>query len=377
MPKIGNKIILFLSLFILINSYQRYYTETFPDGKTITYKSTFLVDEDTILDGDSVTSNLRDDVTILVVNAELTIVPGHHVTKIVQEAPEDQNFYQTDKYKYGVTGNLVAIGRKAKVIVDSSLIYVDSQFSDAIVALNGATISLRNTTIITKSKYSKGLVVAHNAYVDINSNTKFTTEESFSPCLELFKNQGEILATNIVLNSNGEGSPLINNVEDGKIQIILAHGSAKKSQILIIGGNHNVNLHNCEFDGSGEDSKDLNKAGIVIYNTHDQSTLKLVDLQIHNCKFFLNSDESLNIPMFSCYDTQVDIMVDNTETKFNEIFMKSSKTENAKIDTKINLTINSIGFKGEVNAEEGTSIYLKADPNLLNDISCNEYVIIQ
>ena len=367
MSKIIDKIIIFISLFFLIKTYIRSHTETFPDGKSITYKSSFLVDEDTLLDGDSVISKDRDDVSILVVNAELTVAPGHYIKKIVTDNPNDPSFHTSDRYKYGATANLVAIGKKAKVKIENSLIEVDSQFSDAIVALNGAVISLINSTIITRSKYSKGLVVAHNAYVTIDSNTQITTEENFSPCLELYKNNGEILATNIFLNSKGERSPLINNIEDGKIFIILANGSAEKSQILVIQGNHEVILHNCVFSGNGEDNYELNKAGVVIYNKyHDQTDLKLVKLELHNCKFTLNN-ESPDIPMFNCYDTEADVVLDNTENEFKEVFMKADKTENSKIETQINLTINSIGINGEISAQNGARIYLKGDQNLINN----------
>ena len=375
-----NKFLIFISLFYFIFAYERTYEEVI-DGKAMTFKSSFLVDEDTKIDQGSFTSNSLYDITILVVNdATLTITPCHNISKIIQKSNvrnllQENNFQETDDYKYGLTSTIVAIGQNTKVNIDGITIYVNSDFSNAIMAFNGASVYIKNSIIITESNYSKGIVAANGAYIEISNDSKFYSKGLFSPCLEVNINKGEIIGTDINLNSEGKGSPLINNLGDGSVTIFSGTGKASKSQILIIQGNNKVSLHKCEFtcDGKGiieeniNENNNINNGGIVLYKS-DENNVNLVDLQLFNSKIKVENED--DIPMFSCYNTEADITLEGTEATFKNTFMKAYKT-NSNIETKIFLTINKTGFNGEINAEEGSKIYLKIEQNLLNNYKIN------
>lgn len=196
--------------------------------KELTFYSSYIIDEDTIFDEGDYICNSLNEVNILVVKgAKLNIYPGRNISKIVKmssrnllEEENDEDLSNSDNYKYGLKANIVAIGKGSQIIINGATIIVDCPFSDAIVALNGARITIKNTTIITKQKYSKGLVVAYYSFAEILDRTTILTEDNFSPCIEL-KANGEADVTSSSLKSNGEGSSLISTIGDVEINLFL------------------------------------------------------------------------------------------------------------------------------------------------------------
>ena len=385
MIKIFNKIILFISLFIHISTYERY-RDLIIDGKTFNFKSSFLVEEDTEINEGSIISEALDDITILVIKGQLTITPGRNISKIVKKnSVNGEVFHETDRYKYGLTSNIVAIGEKTKVVVNSAIIYVDCPFSNAIMAFNGAKIILKNTTIITKSDYSKGVVVAYNANFEITDNSKIITEGNFSPCLEAYKNNNQaIFGTNIYLFSDGLGSPLINNIGNAEVEIFVGIGKANNSQIMIMEEENQVYLDSCEFSCNVKEiiekenpnlNSALNDAGIILYSKKGNA-IDVIDLEFHHCKLKIENEEI--VPIISCYNIQASITFEGTQTEFKDIFIKADKTKDSPIDSKIHLTLHNTYFKGKIIALEGSQIDLIADPNILeNGIEIEGKVDIQ
>ena len=370
MKKILNKIILFISLYIHISTYLSF-REIEIDGKNLKFWSSFLVDEDTVINEGSIISQSLNDITILVVGkAKLIIEPGRNISKILSN---HDNYDETDDYKYGLTSNIVAIGPEAKVVVNSASIYVNCPYSNAIMALNGAQIELNNATIITKSDYSKGLVVAYGGKVNINEGTKIFTEGNFSPCLEVYQSDEAILGINILLNSKGLGSPLINNLGDAKVELFLSNGKAENSQIIINQDINRIYLDSCQFSCNVKDinedkntnlNSDLNTAGIVLYSKKDNISGS-TSLQSHHCTLKIENEKI--VPLISCYNIEADITFATTETEFKEIFIKADKNKDLKKDTKVHLTLQNTNFKGKIIAREDSHIDLIADPNILKN----------
>lgn len=370
MKKILNKIILFISLFLHISTYL-FSRDIEIDGKKFKFYSSFLVDEDTVINEGSIISQALNDITILVVGkAKLIIEPGRNISKIL---PNHDNYDETDDYKYGLTSNIVAIGPEAKVVVNSASIYVNCPYSNAIMALNGAQIELNNATIITKTDYSKGLVVAYGGKVNINEGTKIYTEGNFSPCLEVYQSDDAILGINILLNSKGLGSPLINNLGNAKVELFVSNGKAENSQIIINQDINTVYLDGCQFICNVKDINEdentnlnsaLNKAGIVLFSKKDDSSGS-TSLQSHHCTLKIENEKI--VPLISCYNIEADITFDTTQTEFRDIFIKANKNKDLKKETKVHLTLQNTNFKGKIIAMEDSHIDLIADPNILNN----------
>lgn len=372
MLKFIYKILIFSFLFIFISPYyERFYPATV-DGKERVYKTINLIEEDTIITNDNTKCDSFEHITYLVVDgAHLTIKQGLTISKSVQQSKE--NYENSDEYKYGLTSHIVVIGPNSKVTINNAIIEVDSSFSNAIVALNGGKVILKGSKIITKQKYSKGIVALTNSFIDISGDSIIMTEGNFSPCLEVDINKGRIEGNSLHLDSKGEESPLLKALGDGVMRIEDAKGVAHNSQILVIEGSNNIQLYYCElscFEKTDNlDKNNLNYGGIVLYKS-DDNNYGSTELLLIECDLDLVDPNNENIPMFSCYNTEADITLENTETnEGHKIFMRAIKEEDSTIFTKINLNINQIGFKGKIIAEENAQINLKVDPEdlLTND----------
>lgn len=367
------KIFILISLLIYSSSYLQEY-KTIINGKELIYKSYKLIREDSQLDLAKIESTDFEYVNILVVDgAKLTINQGSSVEKNLPESTlrnllqEGQNnFYEKDEYKYGLTSNIVAIGKNTKVIIKGSTISVDSPFSNAIMAFNGAEIEISNTTVLTKYKYSKGLVVFNEASVEIKDRSHFITIGDFSPCLEINKDFGKIEGENVFLNSSGIESPLLNNKGNGRINIFTGLGKAENSQIMVVQGTNKVLLHDCDFTCSLNETNLYNEGGIVLFNPDFENDF--TEINLDSCNLKIENKDNKTTPMFSCYDIEGTIILTNTQTTFNTYFMIAYQIENSNFATKINLDINKIGFKGKIETIGDAKIYLKSEPNLINEV---------
>jgi hypothetical protein len=251
---------------------------------------------------------------------------------------------------------------------------VDCPFSDAIVALNGAKITIKNTTIITKQKYSKGLVVEYKSFAEILDKTLILTEGNFSPCIEL-KTNGEADVTSSFLKSNGEGSSLISTIGDVEINLFSSSGNATNSQLLVMLGNSMVGFHDCDFTVSGKgiinneyfkNGINLNNGGIIIYQ-NDRYNFDVCDLSIFNSKLYIHNSE---IPVISCFNVETTITIDNSYFDFGKIFITANKTENSNIYTKITITMRNFSFNETKKFihDDNSDIDYKVDDNIKEKI---------
>lgn len=380
------KFVAFITLFLFISPNPQQFKETI-DNKELTFYSSYIIDEDTIFDEGDYICNSLNEVNILVVKgAKLNIYPGRNISKIVKmssrnllEEENDEDLSNSDNYKYGLTANIVAIGKGSQIIINGATIIVDCPFSDAIVALNGARITIKNTTIITKQKYSKGLVVAYYSFAEILDRTTILTEDNFSPCIEL-KANGEADVTSSSLKSNGEGSNLISTIGDVEINLFSSSGNATNSQLLVMLGNSMAGFHDCDFTVSGKginntdyykNGINLKNGGIIIYQ-NEIYKVGVCDLNIFNSKLYIHNSE---IPMISSFNVEATITIDNSYFDFGRIFITANKTENSNIYTKIEITMRNFSFNEtkQFIRDKISEINLKVDENMMKKIELIQY----
>lgn len=380
------KFVAFITLFLFISPNPQQFKETI-DNKELTFYSSYIIDEDTIFDEGDYICNSLNEVNILVVKgAKLNIYPGRNISKIVKmssrnllEEENDEDLSNSDNYKYGLKANIVAIGKGSQIIINGATIIVDCPFSDAIVALNGARITIKNTTIITKQKYSKGLVVAYYSFAEILDRTTILTEDNFSPCIEL-KANGEADVTSSSLKSNGEGSSLISTIGDVEINLFSSSGNATNSQLLVMLGNSMAGFHDCDFTVSGKginntdyykNGINLKNGGIIIYQ-NEIYKVGVCDLNIFNSKLYIHNSE---IPMISSFNVEATITIDNSYFDFGKIFITANKTENSNIYTKIEITMRNFSFNEtkQFIRDKISEINLKVDENMMKKIELIQY----
>ena len=365
-----NKSLLLASLFSFVFTYYRYYTTKF-ENKEFTYKTWEFIEEDTKIQSNDfeILSNNIDDVCLLITDGSLTISQGVRISKRVLVSNVDNylkdkhNFDKSDDYKYGLTSCIVAIGEKTRVTIDGAIIEIDCPFSNAFVALNGAKIILKNSIIITKTQYSKGIMALNKGMVEILTNTNVTTIGDFSPCMEVNKN-GFISIQDSFFYTKGKESPLMNNLGNGKMEMDSSKGDAENSQILVIGGNNHVQLFYCELNCTGNiiNKNNFNDGGIVLFN-NDESNNGIAHLEIYESSLAINNKND-NISMFSCYNIEAEINLIDTNIKIVNIFMKADKTENSTIETKIKLEVEVKKIEGKIIAKNNTEIVLTGDEDL-------------
>lgn len=380
------KFVVFITLFLFISPNPQQFKEII-DNKELTFYSSYIIDEDTIFDEGDYICNSLNEVNILVVKgAKLNIYPGRNISKIVKmssrnllEEENDEDLSNSDNYKYGLKANIVAIGKGSQIIINGATIIVDCPFSDAIVALNGARITIKNTTIITKQKYSKGLVVAYYSFAEILDRTTILTEDNFSPCIEL-KANGEADVTSSSLKSNGEGSNLISTIGDVEINLFSSSGNATNSQLLVMLGNSMAGFHDCDFTVSGKginntdyykNGINLKNGGIIIYQ-NEIYKVGVCDLNIFNSKLYIHNSE---IPMISSFNVEATITIDNSYFDFGRIFITANKTENSNIYTKIEITMRNFSFNEtkQFIRDKISEINLKVDENMMKKIELIQY----
>lgn len=380
------KFVAFITLFLFISPNPQQFKEII-DNKELTFYSSYIIDEDTIFDEGDYICNSLNEVNILVVKgAKLNIYPGRNISKIVKmssrnllEEENDEDLSNSDNYKYGLKANIVAIGKGSQIIINGATIIVDCPFSDAIVALNGARITIKNTTIITKQKYSKGLVVAYYSFAEILDRTTILTEDNFSPCIEL-KANGEADVTSSSLKSNGEGSNLISTIGDVEINLFSSSGNATNSQLLVMLGNSMAGFHDCDFTVSGKginntdyykNGINLKNGGIIIYQ-NEIYKVGVCDLNIFNSKLYIHNSE---IPMISSFNVEATITIDNSYFDFGRIFITANKTENSNIYTKIEITMRNFSFNEtkQFIRDKISEINLKVDENMMKKIELIQY----
>ena len=374
----SKEIILCLFLFSYILSYRTYYKTRINDIE-LSLNTSFLIKDQTILDEDDVSNTNFYDVSILVVDgAQLSIKPGLNVSKTIP-TDEQKNILKKktndildpNAYKYDLIGNIVAIGQKTQVIIENAIIYVDCPFASGIVALNGASISLKNTTIITKSKYSKGISVFQDGSVKIDDNSKIITYGNYSPCLEMNDN-GKIEVDGLDLYTDGVGSPLMNFLGESSGTFDNGEGKARNSQISVIKGNNNIMFLNyiltCKgrsenhYHARGQRKKYLDNGGFVLQNDAEKKRgktfLQIIDSNVH----IQWNDQT--IPIFSRINTNAVISLENSKfdkRKKRGLFMRSYR------NTKIELIVNEKPISGLIVTDRGSHVLLNVDKKLLLD----------
>lgn len=80
--------------------------------------------------------------------------------------------------------------------------------------------------------------------------------------------------------------------------------------------------------------------------------------------------------MFSCYNTEIEIVLDNTKTFFNNIFMIANQIDEIVNDTKISLVLYNYGFEGKIIAKDNSLINIKANNELIKNIEKDGNIII-
>ncbi len=251
-------------------------------GSTVTLSAAYLIDgvDVEISSGTYASaSGSSDQVVFLVVNGGSLTITGTsdspvEITKSGSAASggqvgDDYNFY-------GINSGIVVSGSQSSATINYASITTTSNGSNAIVSTNGASVTIKNSTITTSgSAGSRGLHCTYEGEITADT-VVITTQGASCASLATDRGGGTITASNMTLETNSAGSPLVYST--GTITVSSSSGTANKAQMVVIEGASSATLTSCDFSCTGNGNRNgtsesntsshtVDAGGVMIYQS--------------------------------------------------------------------------------------------------------------
>ena len=206
-------------------------------GKSVTYRAAYLIDgRDVTIYAGKYESTVSGEAVFLVINGgKLRIEAGTEITKTFSNDSSPAS--ATDD---GTSSAIVVIGENSSAEIIGANISTATFNSNAIVAANGAQISVSSSTINTEKDESRGLYTISNGIIHAD-DVAITTKGANSYALA--SSSGPITATNMGLETTS--SSLIYSADSVVINDSI--GTSGSDQIIIADQAEFVTQNNCEF----------------------------------------------------------------------------------------------------------------------------------
>lgn len=282
-------------------------------GTSKTLSAAYLIDGTTveITSGEYASaSDSSDQVVFLVVNGGSLKITGTESSpvSITKSGSAASNGQVGDDYNfYGINSGIVVSGSTSSATIEYATISTAANGSNAVVSTNGATVTIKNSTITTTgSAGSRGLHATYDGIINAD-NVSITTQGASCASLATDRGGGTITATNMTLETNSAGSPLVYST--GTISVSNSKGTANAAQMVVVEGGSTANLASCEFSCTGNgnrtgtsdsnsDSHKVDAGGIFIYQSMSGDSSSGTD-------YFTATDSTLTVttngvPMIYC-----------------------------------------------------------------------------
>ena len=296
---------------------------------TKTIQAKYLIDgvNVTIEEGDfESSSSSENEVVFLVINGGSLTIEGTstNYVNIVKSGSEASSGQVDDDYNfYGINSGIVVSGSTSKANIKYANIVTSSNGSNAVVATNESEITITNSVIATSgSAGSRGLHTTYGGNINA-SGTSIVTKGVSCATLANDRGGGTITATNMTLETNSNGSPLVYSTDS--ISVSSSTGVSNNAQMVVVEGESSVTLEDCSFSCTGKgnrtgtseintSSHTIDEGGIFIYQSFSGDSSVGVDyFKAINCTFNVTSED---VPMFYLTNITADISLSgNTFTQ--------------------------------------------------------------
>ena len=296
---------------------------------TKTIQAKYLIDgvNVTIEEGDfESSSSSENEVVFLVINGGNLTIEGTstNYVNIVKSGSEASSGQVDDDYNfYGINSGIVVSGSTSKANIKYANIVTSSNGSNAVVATNESEITITNSVIATSgSAGSRGLHTTYGGNINA-SGTSIVTKGVSCATLANDRGGGTITATNMTLETNSNGSPLVYSTDS--ISVSSSTGVSNNAQMVVVEGESSVTLEDCSFSCTGKgnrtgtseintSSHTIDEGGIFIYQSFSGDSSVGVDyFKATNCSFNVTSED---VPMFYLTNITADISLSgNTFTQ--------------------------------------------------------------
>ncbi len=225
-------------------------------------------------------SGSSDEVVFLVVNGGSLTITGTEddyieITKSGSAASggqvgDDYNFY-------GINSAIVVAGSESTAELDYVTVSTNSNGSNAVVATGYGAITIENSTITTGTGLAgaRGLHCTYDGEITADK-VSITTQGASCAALATDRGGGTIVASNMELETNSNGSPLVYSTDS--ITVSYSTGSANGAQMVVVEGGSSATLTECDFECSGNGNRSagsesnstdhtVDAAGIFIYQS--------------------------------------------------------------------------------------------------------------
>ena len=296
---------------------------------TKTIQAKYLIDgvNVTIEEGDfESSSSSENEVVFLVINGGSLTIEGTstNYVNIVKSGSEASSGQVDDDYNfYGINSGIVVSGSTSTANIEYANIVTSSNGSNAVVATNESEITIANSVIATSgSAGSRGLHTTYGGNINA-SGTSIVTKGVSCATLANDRGGGTITATNMTLETNSNGSPLVYSTDS--ISVSSSTGVSNNAQMVVVEGGSSATLEDCSFSCTGKgnrtgtseintSSHTIDEGGIFIYQSFSGDSSVGVDyFKATNCTFNVTSED---VPMFYLTNITADISLSgNTFTQ--------------------------------------------------------------
>ncbi len=284
------------------------------DGQEVAYSAAYLVDGiDATIGSGTYESAVDGQAVFLVINGgSLTIKGEVNINKTGTGALQGEG-----GDSYGLNSAIVVFGEGSSATINGATITTSALGANAIVAMAGATVDVQDATIETSADNSRGLYVVYGGAITANTVT-ISTRGSSSAALATDRGEGSITASDMVLSTEGAGSPLIYST--GEITVSSSTGTANGAQIAVIDGKNSITLDGCDFSTNGIGNRNsIDNAAVMIYqSTPSDASEEAGSFTATDSTFTILSSSSVytTAPFFFITNTVADINLTDVKASF-------------------------------------------------------------
>ncbi len=221
----------------------------------------------------------EDGVVFLVINGGSLKIEGtsEDPIEITKSGTAASGGQVGDDYNfYAINSGIVVVGTDSTADLDYVTISTTGNGSNAVVATGYGEITIDDSTITTSgSAGSRGLHCTYDGEITADS-VSITTQGASCATLATDRGGGTIVASNMTLETNSAGSPLVYSTDS--ITVSSSSGSANAAQMVVVEGGSSATLTGCNFsctgDGNRTGTSDSNSSshtidagGIFIYQS--------------------------------------------------------------------------------------------------------------
>lgn len=331
-------------------------------------------------------SDSSDQVVFLVVNGGTLNITGsssNYVTINKSGSGASSGQVGDDYNFYGINSTIVVAGSSSTATIQYANINSQANGSNSVVATNSGSIMISNSKIVSGSdsnKYAgaRGLHTTYGGSITADTVT-ITTYGASCASLANDRGGGTIIATNMTLETNSNGSPLVYSTDS--ITVGNSTGTANAAQMVVVEGGSSAILDNCTFSctGSGNrtgtsdsnsSSHTVDAGGIFIYQSQSGDSADGTDyFTATNCTLTITTS---GVPMFYITNITAEITLSDNDYNYNcDYFMIAEATNQWGTTGSNGATVTLYVPSSELSTYNGYSYYTGSTSSITKSTSVN------